>query len=142
MSDLLRARHEDPGVLCVGGKFCILLLFDLSRVQFPGLSALTRPGFTPLTSLSPHLPQQPSHHNSRVRDMIFCFILYMSHLKLLPLPSQAPTTTPPNTTTTTTTQAAELEREVSADPVQQWVQPGQPVHSLNIGARDRYYMTT
>ena len=42
----------------------------------------------------------------------------MSHLKLLPLPSQAPTTTPPNTTTTTTTQAAELEREVSADPVQ------------------------
>ena len=67
----------------------------LSRVEFPGLSALTRAGSTPLTSLSPS-PAQPSQFETS-RPEQSCSLNFTSHfpshfLALVALPSTHPTT--------------------------------------------------
>ena len=128
-------------VLCVGVKCKILhfTLFVLSRVEFPGLSALTRPGFTPLSSLSPNLPHltSPTQYNSRLPGPPAAWLLVFTFFSLPtthPYPGTSlsrPSVLPPRSGQARSNWD-EAESEVSADPVQ-WLQPG---HSLNSGAGD------
>ena len=127
-------------VLCVGVKCKILhfTLFVLSRVEFPGLSALTKPGFTPLTPLSPHLHNTIPNFPARQRPDSFSFSFDI--FQLSPHPYQAIHLYPFHPSSLVSQVRPwpgywdEVESEVSADPVQ-WLQPGQSLLSSS-GARD------
>ena len=140
MSDLLRARHE----LEVENSAFYFVCFVSSSVSWTKCSDQARLHSIDFTLTSPHLPHSPAI-TAPDFPLIVSFNSYKSHLALLVLPSthhhhhQPPRSLSSPSLRPQSAQAAELEREVSADLIlySRGVAPASP-HSLNIGAGDRY----